>query len=400
MKIRILFTLFILSLLSSIKGEDYKSFISNLNLNLEEISVVTEDRYILSIWEVTSKDKNNRNGKSIVLQHGLIDGAFTWFILEQKSLAKLLCDEGYKVYLPNVRGTKFSKSHLDYDVSVNSEFWDFSLDQIAQYDLTAIISLIKERDNVEKIDYIGHSQGTLTFFLNYMSNPDFLENSINHFIGLGTVANLNNATHFILNTLKTTNLLNLIPIKNFWSFPPEIGQVLVPFCQGIAKSLCQSLLKIAFGGLSVDTGRVDYDRLGKNIFLFEPGGTSIQNVKHWIQIYSAKKLIKYDYGSKSKNKEHYGTENPPEYDLSKMKNYSIKSIVTISDSDPFCNPNDTLDFLKNIEDQSVVEVMSLTNYDHIDYLWSDSAYDEIYPKILNCLVQKFYILNLLFINFR
>ena len=46
MKIRIFFTVFILSLLSSIKGEDYKSFISNLNLNLEEINVVTEDRYI------------------------------------------------------------------------------------------------------------------------------------------------------------------------------------------------------------------------------------------------------------------------------------------------------------------------------------------------------------------
>ena len=131
MKIRIFFTVFILSLLSSIKGEDYKSFISNLNLNLEEINVVTEDRYILSIWELTSKDKNNRNGKSIVLQHGLIDVAFTWVILEEKSLAKLLCDEGYKVYLPNIRGSKFSKSHLDYDINLNSEFWDFSFDEIA-----------------------------------------------------------------------------------------------------------------------------------------------------------------------------------------------------------------------------------------------------------------------------
>ena len=145
--------------------------------------------------------------------------------------------------------------------------------------------------------------------------------------------------------------------------------------------------KNGFGGLSINTGRVDYDRLNKNIFLFEPGGTSIQNIKHWIQIYSAKKLIKFDYGSKSENKKHYGTENPPEYDLSKMKNYSIKSIVTISDTDPFCNPKDTLDFLENIEDQSVVEVMNLTNYDHIDYLWSDSAYDEIFPKILNFLGQ-------------
>ena len=148
MKIQIILIVFILFFLSSIKGEDYKSFISNLGLNLEEITVVTEDRYILSIWELTSKDINNRNGKSIILQHGLLDGAFTWAILEEKSLAKLLCDEGYKVYLSNIRGSKFSKSHLDYDISLNSEFWDFSFDEIAEYDLTAIISLIKKRDNI------------------------------------------------------------------------------------------------------------------------------------------------------------------------------------------------------------------------------------------------------------
>ncbi len=378
--------LVIFSCLSLVKGEDYRSFISKLNLNLEEITVVTEDRYVISMWELTSKDENNRNGKSIVLQHGLLDGSFTWLVLEEKSLAKLLCDEGYKVYLPNIRGSKFGKSHLDYKINLISKFWDFSFDQMAQYDLPAILNLIKKRDNVEKVDYIGHSQGTLMFYLNYMSNPDFLESSINKFIGIANVPNLNNASHFLLKVAEITKIAELIPIKNFLSFPIEMGEVLVPFCQGKAKILCQSILKLCFGGLT-DTGRVDYDRLGKNIFLYEPGGTSLQNMKHWLQIFSDKKLLKFDYGSKSKNKEHYGTEKPPEYDLTKMKNYSIKSMVTTSDADPYCNPEDTLDFLKKIEDQSVVEVLSLTNYDHIDYLWSDSAYEEIYPKILDFLGQ-------------
>ena len=377
---------FIFSFLLPIKGEDYRSFVSNLNLNLEELTVVTEDRYVITVWELTSKDENNRNGKSIVLQHGLLDSSFTWLILEEKSLAKLLCDEGYKVYLPNIRGSKFGKCHLDYEVSLNSEYWDFSFDQIAKYDLPAIVDLIKKRDNVDKIDYIGHSQGTLIFFLNYMSNPDYLQNSINRFIGVATVPNVNNASHFLLKIAKITGISNIIPIKNFLSFPIEMGQVLVPFCGGKAKILCQSILKLCFGGLT-NTGRVDYDRLGKNIFLYEPGGTSLQNIKHWIQIYSSKKLLKFDYGSKSENKKQYGTEKPPEYDLTKMKNYSIKSMVTTSDADPFCNPNDTLDFLKNIEDQSVVKVMNLTNYDHIDYLWSDSAYEEVFPKILDFLGQ-------------
>ena len=49
-------------LFSSVKSEDYKSYIAKLNLNLEEITVVTEDRYINTIWALSSKDEFNRNG--------------------------------------------------------------------------------------------------------------------------------------------------------------------------------------------------------------------------------------------------------------------------------------------------------------------------------------------------
>jgi pimeloyl-ACP methyl ester carboxylesterase len=385
MRNKIFLILFLSFLVCFIYGEDYKSFITKLNLNLEEIQVTTEDRYINTIWALTSKDEFNRNGKSIILQHGLLDGGWTWLILQEKSLAKLLCDEGYKVYLPYIRGTQFSKSHLIYDTDLNSEYWDFSFDEIAQYDLPEIINLVKKRDGVEKIDYIGHSQGTLTFFLAYMNNPEFMEKSINKFIAVGTVPNVNNANHFILELAEKSKILDLIPIKNFLTFPPELGQVLVQFCEGIAKNLCHTFLRMCFGGIE-DTGRVDYDRLGKNIFMYMPGGTSLQNVKHWIQLYKKKKLIKYDYGI-IKNKIHYGTISPPEYDLTKMKNYKIKSIFSISNADPFCNPVDTLEFLKNIEDPTIVEIMNLKDYNHIDYLWAESAYEELYQNFLKFLDQ-------------
>ena len=83
----------------------------------------------------------------------------------------------------------------------------------------------------------------------------------------------------------------------------------------------------------------------------------------------------------------FGSLTPPKYDLSKMKNYKIKSLISISNADPFCNPVDTLDFLSNIKDQSVVEILNLQDYNHIDYLWADSAYEDIYPKILYFLGQ-------------
>ena len=375
-----LFLLLFLSILLVIHSEDYKSYTAKLNLDLEEIQVVTEDRYINTIWVLTSKDQSNRNGKSVILQHGLIDGAFTWLILEQDSLAKKLCDEGYVVYLPYIRGTQFSRSHLDYDSTLNSNYWEFSFDEMAKYDLPAVVNYVKKRDKVEKVYYIGHSQGTLIFFLAYMNNPQFLENNIQKFVALGTVPNVNNAPHFLIKLFEKAKILDLVPVKNFLTFPKEIGQVLVPFCTSKAKVLCNKILDICFGGLK-STGRVNYNRIGKNIFLYEPGGTSLRNMKHWIQIYKAKKVQKYDYGV-IENLIHYGTIVPPVYDLKQMRKYSIPSLMTVSDSDPFANPQDTLDFIDNIENKKVVEVLSLTNYNHIDYFWADSAIDEIFPKVL------------------
>jgi len=371
-------------LLSYINTEDYKSFISSLDLDLEEVTVVTKDRYVNTIWILTSRDSSNRNGRSIILQHGLIDQAWSFVILGKDSLAKKLCEEGYRVYLPYNRGTQFSRSHLDYESTPNSDYWNFSFDHLAEYDLPSVINYIKERDQVEQVYFIGHSQGNLIYFLAYMNDPQFIEKNVKKFVALGTVPNVNHAPHFLIKLFQKSKILNLIPVKNFMSFPKNIGQVFVPFCTSKAQPLCVSILSYCFGGLH-ETGRIDYDRLAKTIFLHEPGGTSLQNMKHWIQIYTAKRVQKYDYGSKSENKKHYGVEYPPVYDLTKFNGYSIPSLMTTSDADPFSNPQDTLEFIENINNKNIVTLLNLTNYNHIDYHWADSAIEEVFPKVLDFL---------------
>ena len=161
-------------------------------------------------------------------------------------MAKKLCEEGYVVYLPYIRGTQFSRSHLDYDSSLNSEYWDFSFDQMAKYDLPTVINYVKERDKVEKVYYIGHSQGTLIFFLVYINNTEFKEKNIKKFVALGTVPNVNNAPHFLIKLFEKSNILDLIPVKNFLTFPKEIGQILVPFFISKSKFLCNIILSVCF----------------------------------------------------------------------------------------------------------------------------------------------------------
>ena len=382
MKTKLLFLLLLSSTFLIIKAEDYKTFISKLDLYLEEAQITTEDRYINTVWILNSKTKKS-NGKSVIMQHGLLDGGFTFLILGKDSLAKQLCEEGYTVYLHYSRGTQFSRTHLDYDSSDdNSKYWDFSFDEMAKYDIPALINYVKKRDNVKKVIYIGHSQGTLMYFLAYINDPGFIEKNVEKFVALGTVPNVNNAPHFVLKVIDGLNLINIFLTKNIMTFPIEIGPAVIqPFCITIGKSVCKALLNFFFGGFT-DTKRIDYDRLGKNIFLYEPGGTSLQNLKHWLQIYKDKKLHKYDNG-KANNLLKYGSEVAPVYDLKQMRKYSIPSLMTISDADPFANPQDTLEFLDNIDNRdSFVQVLRLTNYNHIDYFWADSAITEIFPKVL------------------
>ena len=71
MKSRMISLLILSSLFIFIFNEDYKSYISKLNLDLEEVTIQTEDRYINTIWRLTSKDPNKRNGRSVIMQHGL-----------------------------------------------------------------------------------------------------------------------------------------------------------------------------------------------------------------------------------------------------------------------------------------------------------------------------------------
>ena len=45
-------------------------------------------------------------------------------------------------------------------------------------------------------------------------------------------------------------------------------------------------------------------------------GTSVKNMMHWGQMASAKILQMYDYESVKLNMEHYGTPQPPQYNVS------------------------------------------------------------------------------------
>lgn len=65
-------------------------------------------------------------------------------------------------------------------------------------------------------------------------------------------------------------------------------------------------------GKNKNDEKINLKRFGV-IISHEPGGSSITNVLHWIQMFRNKGILcKFDYGKKT-NLLKYGTEDPPAY---------------------------------------------------------------------------------------
>ena len=369
--------------------QSYKNEINSYGYDFEEHKITTSDGYILSLWRIPgllSEKKNNNlsNKKVVLLQHGLLDDCWTWFALKNTSLPFQLSNNNYDVWISNIRGNLFSSEHINQSSSDPfGLYWNFSFTDMADVDLPSIITYIKNTTNVNKIDYIGHSQGSMIFFLHYMNDPIFMENSINKLITVGTVPNVNNAESFILKILELTGLMKLYPFENVFKLNFFIGDMLSLLCDR-QPNLCWNLLAPFFE--TKETNNINPNEILAHLVKYEPGGTSKKNLLHWIQIKKSKKYAKFDYGSKEENMKIYGQEFPPEYDVNNLKKWEIKSLMFLADKDPFSNPDDVYDFVDKIEKKDeYVKFEFIENYNHIDFLWAENAKEFVYPKIIEFL---------------
>ena len=351
-------------------------------LTYEEHKILTEDGYILTAWRINNK----HYGEPVILQHGLFDSSYTWVMLENEySLPILLAKEGYDVWLTNTRGNSLCYEHRNSKQfnanDIYSHYWDFSFHEMAIYDLPANIMYIKTITGHNKVNYISHSQGGLIYFILYTLNPEFIEENVKQFFSVGTVATVFTAESHLLHLtayFDISNILKKINIQNFFVLNDKFHLLIHYFCRRLNK-VCYSILNFVISN-GKNTNRINPETLFEH-FLYTPGGTSLKNIQHWLQVFKGKTLGMYDYG-KEENLKRYGKSRPPVYDLKKFKHYKVKSTLYYSDSDPFSNENDLKQITQFLH-KDIVEVKKLINYNHLDFLWSKDAKDDIYVEILS-----------------
>ncbi|XP_020589898.1 triacylglycerol lipase 2-like [Phalaenopsis equestris] len=96
----------------------------------------------------------------VLLQHGVLTDGMSWLLnLPEQSLAFVLADNGFDVWVGNMRGTRSSRRHVSLSSS-DPAYWAWSWDELAANDLPAMIDLVSKNTN-QKLHYVGHSLGTL-----------------------------------------------------------------------------------------------------------------------------------------------------------------------------------------------------------------------------------------------
>nr|XP_020829282.1 gastric triacylglycerol lipase-like [Phascolarctos cinereus] len=138
----------------------------------EEREAVTEDSYVLTLNRIPRGKNSARKGPQPVtyLQHGFLTSASDWILnLPGSSLAFMLADAGYDVWMGNSRGNTWSRKNVYFSPD-SSEFWAFSFDEMAKYDLPATINFILEMTGHEQLYYVGHSQGSTLAFIAFSTD--------------------------------------------------------------------------------------------------------------------------------------------------------------------------------------------------------------------------------------
>ena len=347
----------------------------------EEHKVVTADGYILGVFRIPHGRNASSVGRPVLLQHGLLDSAATWVMnFHDQSLAYILADAGYDVWLGNVRGNYYSRAHVRYNPDRDEEFWDFSWDDMARDDLPSMIGFILNMTQCTKLAYVGHSQGTMIAFAAFSGSHSLVQSHISFYAALAPVAQLGHIVSPIKYLSSTSKELerywHLLFGRNEFLPSSYIVRWLATFGCGEAivdRLLCENILFVLCGP---EKKNMNSTRIPVYVS-HEPDGTSVKNMIHFAQGVQSGVFRAYDYGSAQKNELHYNQTTPPEYDIRRMK---VPTALFSSGEDWLADPTDVSYIVDHVP--NLVFKKYIPDYNHLDFVWALSANKVIYGDLM------------------
>jgi len=349
--------------------------ITSKGLPCEEHTAVTTDGFILGMQRIP---RNTPGRYPILLMHGLLGSSDNFLTnLENQSLAYVLHNAGYDVWLGNVRGNHYSRRHKSLNPD-HMKFWKWTFDEMSLLDVPAMVDRVLHVTGQSKVTYVGHSQGTLVLFQSVMAHNSSFAEKIHSFFALAPAALVQDLTSPMRKIVPYANdIKTASKLFGKGEFMPA-STSLANISRNCRHEPCDNVLEIIRG---LDKENTNSSRLPV-YFSHNPAGTSTLNMVHWAQmVESPEEVLKYfDFGHWSVNMKHYGQRFPPSLDFSK---FTVPAYL-------FCGGKD-----KNVSLRNCMQLYSLLpgkkdvfyydSYTHTDFIWGMDAASRVYSKILDIL---------------
>ncbi|GFS27212.1 lipase [Elysia marginata] len=351
---------------------------------VERHTVITEDGYILGLYRIPH-GLHNRSGKGprpvVLLQHGVMASCDDFLVNPaNESLGFILADAGADVWLANSRGNIYSRRHTILSPK-SLEFWEFTWDDMAQYDLPANIYYILNQTGHEQLYYVGHSQGSAIAFARFSEDQE-LASRVKHIMALAPIGRVKNMISPPLRLLvpyaeRMDSFFDAFGHGEFGIPRPLLRLLAGTLCAEWGAPVCENLvfLMTGFDSKSLNTSRVD-------VYLsHDPAGTSSRTILHWAQNVRSGQFQHFDFGEKE-NLIKYGQKSPPLYHPSR-----VKTPVAI-----FRGGRDWLADTKDVEwlipQLNVTHDIYVPFYDHVDLTYGFDAATRIYKYIVGIVMAK------------
>ncbi|XP_045452688.1 lipase 3-like [Melitaea cinxia] len=355
---------------------------------VEEHVVKTNDGYFLTVFRIQPKEQEQRSSEEmkrpvVLLMHGIVGSADDWLLLGPKmSLAYMLADLGYEVWLGNTRGNKYARRHASKHES-NPDFWQYSIDEIATNDVPAIIDYTLKTSEQEKLYYVGHSQGNTAFFAFMAALPHYKE-KVAMMFALSPMVYMTNVRSPFFKMISPTSAFFESLHEQLGNGEFKIGKDLLAtvggnMCQKEVgcRHICSNLNFVITGA---DTTGIEFAML-PSIVSHLPAGASTRNIRHIGQGVASHEFRKYDYGS-NVNSMIYGQSEPPKYNLTKVE---VPVVLYYSEEDWLAHPKDVERLQKELP--NVVDTFKVPekHFSHMEFQFSEKAPELIYNRVIEAI---------------
>ena len=255
--------------------------------------------------------------------------------------------------------------------SVDASYWDFSWYEMATIDVPTVIEYVLEQTDSKKLDYIGHSQGTLTLLI-ALDKFQKVQKSVRHFYGLGPIAFLQNIKSPLAYLANSVFAPKIVYQKWHQEILPsnEAGVWLSEKIGGLVAGGHGTSFLTLFVGFHPK--RYQVKKMATYLAHFT-SGASMQSVLHFAQMIRTGRIQKYsEIGDDDK------TEGSVDF-----TNIEDLSVTFFCGRDDVFSDYDDVDRLGRIlKEKNQVDIRKFDDFDHLSYLWGNTAFLDVYRVIL------------------